>query len=50
MKVYAVIGSWKYEGSGAPEGIYADEKRADAVCAELNEKSSQYESLIMVAQ
>ena len=36
MKVYCVIGSRDYHGSSEPYGIYADEKRADAVCVELN--------------
>ena len=35
------IGDW---GEDITEGIYADEMRANAVCAELNEKSPQYES------
>ena len=39
MKVYCVIGSRDYHGSSEPYGIYADEKRADAVCAELNAHS-----------
>ena len=44
MKVYAIVCTTDYEGSSAPEGIYADEKYADAVCAVLNEKSKHYES------
>ena len=39
MKVYCVIGSRDYHGSSEPYGIYADEKRADAVCVELNAHS-----------
>ena len=39
MKVYAVVCSVDYEGSFEPEGIYADEMRANAVCAALNAKS-----------
>jgi hypothetical protein len=39
MKVYAIVGSRDYHGSSEPYGIYADEKRADAVCVELNAKS-----------
>ena len=41
MKVYCVIGSRNNgtHGSSEPYGIYADEKRADAVCAELNAPS-----------
>ena len=35
MKVYAVVCSVDYEGSSAPEGIYASEARADAIAAEL---------------
>jgi len=41
MKVYAIVGSIDYEGSKPPDGIYADEKYADAVCAELN-KNNRY--------
>ena len=44
MKVYAIVGSRDYEGSSEPEGIYADEMRANAVCAALNAKSPRYES------
>ncbi len=44
MKVYAVVCSVDYEGSFEPEGIYADEMRANAVCAALNAKSPRYES------
>ena len=36
MKVYAVVGSWKYEGSSEPYAIYASKERADAVCAKLS--------------
>ena len=39
MFVYAIVGSRDYEGSFAPEGIYADEMRANAVCAVLNTHS-----------
>ena len=37
MKVYAVVGSWKYdcERSSEPYEIYASKERADAVCAKL---------------
>ena len=44
MKVYAIVCTTDYEGSSAPEGIYADEMRANAVCAVLNKKSPHYES------
>ena len=44
MKVYAIVGTIDYEGSSAPEGIYADEMRANAVCAVLNAKSPHYKS------
>jgi hypothetical protein len=43
MKVYAVVCSVDYEGSSEPEGIYADEMRANAVCAALNAKAKSYE-------
>ena len=45
MKVYCVIGSRDYHGyhgshgSSEPYGIYADEMRANAVCAVLNAHS-----------
>ena len=50
MKVYCVIGSRDYHGyhgshgSSEPYGIYADEMRANAVCAVLNAKAPHYES------
>jgi hypothetical protein len=42
MKVYCVIGSRDYHGSSEPYGIYADEKRADAVCVELNARGKRF--------
>ena len=47
MKVYAVVGTTDYEGSFAPEGIYASEARADAVCAELNAKAYRNEEYVV---
>jgi hypothetical protein len=44
MFVYAIVCTTDYEGSSRPEGIYADEMRANAVCAVLNAKSPRYES------
>jgi hypothetical protein len=43
MKVYCVIGSRDYQGSSEPYGIYADEKRADAVCVELNSRGRRFD-------
>ena len=45
MHVYAIVGTIDYEGSSVPEGIYADEMRANAVCAVLNadSKYTKYE-------
>ena len=43
MHVYAIVCTTDYEGSSAPEGIYADEMRANAVCAVLNAKAKSYE-------
>jgi hypothetical protein len=39
MKIYAIVGSM----SPHPGGIYADEKYADAVCAELNKNNRYYD-------
>ena len=49
MKVYAVVASRVYSGEvlREPEGIYADEKRADAVCAELNAKAYRDEEYMV---
>lgn len=44
MFVYAIVGTIDYEGSSAPEGIYADEMRANAVCAVLNAKAPRFRS------
>ena len=44
MHVYAIVCTTDYEGSSAPEGIYADEMRANAVCDVLNANSPRYES------
>ena len=43
MKVYCVIGSRDYHGSSELYGIYADEKRADAVCVELNARGRRFD-------
>jgi len=43
MKVYAIVCTTAYQGSSRPEGIYADEMRANAVCAALNAKAKSYE-------
>jgi hypothetical protein len=44
MKVYAIVGSRDYQGSSRPEGIYADEMRANAVCAVLNTNAPRHRS------
>ena len=49
MKVYAIVASRFYSGEvlREPEGIYASEARADAVCAELNAKAYRNEEYMV---